>query len=305
MTPLASNNCFSPEVDEAYTFSSPLVALESTVLTHGLPVPHNREMALAMEAAVRQEGAVPATIAVLQGKVHVGLTPEEMDELLNARKVRKVSQRDFATVITAREYGGTTVAGTLFVAHEVGIRVFATGGIGGVHPGPGLDISSDLHALAHTPMIVVCAGAKAILDLPATLEVLETNAVPVIGYQTEEFPAFYSPDSGLPVSARLDSPEAVVQFALTHWDLGFNSAVLVTQPPPQDSALPSNTVRDFLSQAQREAREKGVHGQSLTPFLLRRLGELSGGATLKTNMALLLNNAHLAGRIALAWQEQD
>jgi len=255
MTITFPNIEFSPEVQQAITSGIPLVALESTVITHGLPYPKNLEMALSMEAAVRAEGACPATIAILAGTIHVGLNNIQMEKLVHEKNVRKISHRDFATAIVKKEFGGTTVAGTLFVANQVGIKVFATGGIGGVHPNSNFDISTDLSALSQTPVIVVCAGAKAILDLPATLEVLETKGVPVIGYQTDEFPAFYSSESGLPVSVRLDSPEEIVQFASTHWQLGFKSAVLVTLPPPVGSALSSYDLKAAIGQAQKDAIE--------------------------------------------------
>jgi pseudouridine-5'-phosphate glycosidase len=281
--------------------AAPMVALESTVITHGLPRPQNLQLARDMERTVRENGAMPATIAVLDGKIHIGLTEKELERLANEEHVRKISRRDFATAIVKEECGGTTVAGTMFAAHKAGIRVFATGGIGGVHEVETLDISTDLQALADTPMVVVCAGAKAILDLPATLEYLETMAVPVIGYGTDEFPAFYSRQSGLSVSARLDSPQEVVEFAKAHWALGMKSAVLVCQPLSSDEELRSEKVEAAIQQARSEAREKGIHGQSLTPFLLGRMADLTNGGSLKANLRLLLNNARLAAKIAVAF----
>ena len=288
----------SPAVASALLARIPVVALESTVITHGLPHPQNLQLARQMEEVIRENGATPATIAVLDGRIRVGLTDEELERLANAGSVRKISLRDFATAILKKECGGTTVAGTMFAAHQTGIRLFATGGIGGVHEIETLDISTDLQALANTPMVVVCAGAKAILDLPATLEYLETMAVPVIGYQTDEFPAFYSRHSGLPVSARLDSVEEVVVFARNHWDIGMKSALLVCQPLPVEDELPLQVVEGTIQQARNEAHEQGVHGQMLTPFLLSRMAELTGGASLKANLKLLINNARLAARIA-------
>jgi len=276
----------------------PFVALESTVITHGLPRPQNLQLARDIERTVRENGATPATIAILNGKVHVGLTDAELKRLANLDNVRKISRRDFATAIVKKECGGTTVAGTMFAAHQAGIKVFATGGIGGVHEVETLDISTDLQALSDTPMIVVCAGAKAILDLPATLEYLETMAVPVIGYGTDEFPAFYSRQSGLPVSVRLVSPREIVEFAKAHWEIGMNSAVLVCQPLSPEEELSREKVDSAIQQARNEAREQGIHGQPLTPFLLARMAELTGGASLKANLALLLNNARLAAQIA-------
>jgi len=284
--------------------SSPLLALESTVITHGLPRPQNLELARAMQRVVRENGATPATIAVLDGEIHIGLTEAELERLANLDNVRKISRRDFATAVVKKECGGTTVAGTLFAAHKAGIRVFATGGIGGVHDTESFDISADLQALADTPMIVVCAGAKAILDLPATLEYLETMGVPVIGYGTDEFPAFYSRHSGLPVSARLDSPQEVVEFAKTHWEIGMKSAVLVCQPLSVEEEIPQEKIDGAIRQARREAHEQDIHGQFLTPFLLARLSELTGGESLRANLALLLNNAKLGAKIACAIGEK-
>lgn len=279
----------------------PIVALESTVITHGLPRPQNLALARDMERVVREQGARPATIAILDGKIKVGLTEAELERLASEINPRKISRRDFATVITKQECGGTTVAGTMFAAHRAGIKVFATGGIGGVHEVESLDISTDLQALSDTPMIVVCAGAKAILDLPATLEVLETMGVPVIGYGTDEFPAFYSRQSGLPVSARLDSPGEVVSFAKAHWELGMKSAVLICQPLPLEEEIPQEKINPAILQARHEAKEQGISGQPLTPFLLSRLAELTDGMSLKANLALLLNNARLAAKIACAF----
>jgi len=289
---------YSSTITQALHSAFPIVALESTVITHGLPYPQNLQLARDMERIVRENGVTPATIALLDGKLRIGLTDAELDHLANAEHVRKISRRDFATAIVKKECGGTTVAGTMFAAHRVGIKVFATGGIGGIHEVETMDISTDLQALSDTPMIVVCAGAKAILDLPATLEYLETMAVPVIGYGTDEFPAFYSNHSGLPVSARLDSPEEIVAFSKVHWELGMKSSVLVCQPLSIKEELPRQMVDGAIQQARREAREQGIRGQLLTPFLLTRIAELTGHASLKANLALLLNNARLAAQIA-------
>jgi len=291
---------YSPEISDVSDRHQPRMAFESVVITHGLPRPENLEVARDMERAAHRYDVIPHTIAVLDGEIHVGLTGEELERLANDTNVRKISRRDFAAAILKKETGGTTVAGTMFIAHQAGIQVFATGGIGGVHEAGTLDISTDMQALADTPMIVVCAGAKAILDLPATLEYLETMGVPVIGYRTEEFPAFYSRRSGLNVSFRLDSPEEVVEFARIHWDTGMKTAVLVCQPLSMEDELPREQVEPAIEQVRREAREQRVHGQRLTPFLLDRLGDLTGGATLQANLALLLNNAHLGAQIAVA-----
>ncbi|HEX2696153.1 MAG TPA: pseudouridine-5'-phosphate glycosidase, partial [Anaerolineales bacterium] len=278
--------------------NAPIVALESTVITHGLPHPQNIQLARDMEAAVRSEGATPATIAVLDGKIRVGLSDEELARLAEIGSPLKVSHRDFATAIVKKSAGGTTVAGTMLAAHQAGIRVFATGGIGGVHKENPFDVSTDLRALAETPMIVVCAGAKAILDLPATLEYLETVGVPVVGYQTDEFPAFYSRESGLNVSVRLDTPQEIAEFANVHWSLGLQSAVLVTNPVPAAEAIPRSQMEPAIAQASKEAQNQNIHGQALTPFLLNRIKELTDGKSLRTNLALLLNNARLAAQIS-------
>jgi pseudouridine-5'-phosphate glycosidase len=285
--------------------SLPVVALESTVITHGLPRPQNLEIAREMESVVRENGALPATIGVLDGIIRVGLTSTELERLANEKNVRKISRRDFSAAILRKENGGTTVAGTMFAAEQAGIKVFATGGIGGVHEVETLDISTDLHALADTAMIVVCAGAKAILNLPATLEYLETIAVPVIGFGTDEFPAFYSTQSGLPVSVRLDSVQEVVAFAKTHRELGMKSAILVCQPLSLEESLSREIMDPAIEQARLEAHRAGIHGQPLTPFLLTRMAELTGGKSLKANLALLLNNAKLAAQIAVSYKSME
>ncbi len=281
------------------------MALESTVLTHGMPYPNNLTLVEDMEDELRLKGVIPATVALLDGEVWVGLTPAQVLGLLRpGRPLRKVSLRDFGAAIADNASGGTTVAGTMFAAHQVGIRVFATGGIGGVHHSTtkrrkaSFDISADLPALASIPMIVVCAGAKAILDLPATLEYLETWGVPVVGYQTDDFPAFYSISSGMKASIRADTPQQVVDIARAHWAVGLKSAVLVTVPPPVDVALPIETVNEAVRQALRESRVRRIRGQNLTPFLLERVRRLTRGESLQTNLGLLLNNAKVAAQIA-------
>jgi pseudouridine-5'-phosphate glycosidase len=295
---LPSSFIVSHEISRALNLSLPVVALESTVVTHGLPRPQNLSLAHDMELTVREEGAVPATIGVLHGNIRIGMNEADLDELANNPNPRKVSQRDFATAIVKAENGGTTVAGTMYAAHQAGISVFATGGIGGVHKESSFDISNDLQALASIPMIVVCAGAKAILDLPATLEYLETMAVPVVGYQTDAFPAFYSRDSGLKVSVNLGTPDEIVKFAKAHWDLGMRSAVLVAQPVPAGDEIPRPKMDYYILQASQEAIKKDKRGQELTPFLLQRISELTDGRSLRSNLALLLNNARLAAQIA-------
>jgi pseudouridine-5'-phosphate glycosidase len=289
----------SREISRALNLSLPIVALESTVITHGLPSPQNLSLAHDMEKTVRAEGATPATIGVLRGKVRVGMSELELEELSKERDLLKISQRDFATAVAQGKSGGTTVAGTMYAAQAAGIKVFATGGIGGVHKEARFDVSTDLQALARIPMIVVCAGAKAILDLPATLEYLETMGVPVVGYQTNDFPAFYSRESGLKTSVKVGTPEEVVKLAHAHWDImGMKSAILVTQPLPKGDAIPKDDVDEWIEQASAEAIEKEKRGQELTPFLLQRISELSGGRSLHANLSLLLNNARLAAEIS-------
>jgi pseudouridine-5'-phosphate glycosidase len=289
---------FSEQVLRARQHGLPLVALESTVITHGLPRPENLVLARDMESAVSAQGATPATIAILDDKIHVGLTDAELERLAAAEDVLKISLRDFATALVKHKLGGTTVAGTMFAAHQAGIRIFATGGIGGVHRESRLDISTDLKALAEIPMIVVCAGAKSILDLPSTLEYLETVGVPVVGYGTDTFPEFFSPPGKLSVSLRLDSPAEIVSFAEKHWALGMKSAVLVCQPVPADVALSAEEANPAEEQASLEAQQNGIGGQKLTPFLLQRVKELTNGKSMQANLALLKNNAVLAGKIA-------
>lgn len=290
----------STEISRALQNNIPLVALESTVITHGLPFPQNLQLARDMETAIRREGVTPATIALLDGKIRIGLSDEELARLAQTLSPLKVSLRDFATAILKKASGGTTVAGTMFAANNAGIRVFATGGIGGVHKESPFDISTDLRALAEIPTLVVCAGAKAILDLPATLEYLETVGVPVVGYQTDTFPEFYSRDGSLNVSARLDNPREVVDFARAHWSLGIRSAVLVANPVPETEAIPKSELEPMIAKASKEAQSQKIHGQKLTPFLLNRISELTNGKSMQANLALLLNNAQLAAQIAKA-----
>ncbi len=297
---LPSYFSLSPEVARAQSSQAPIVALETTVVTHGLPHPTNLQLAQDMEATVRSEGAVPATIGLLSGRVQVGMDGPLLDELIAAKDLRKISRRDFGPAIAQSASGGTTVAGTLIAAAAADIKIFATGGIGGVHRDVAYDISADLPELARSPVIVVCAGAKAILDLPATLEYLETVGVPVIGYRTDHFPAFYSRSSGLPVSARADTAAEIADIASTHWQLGLSSALLVVVPPPAEVALPSEAVIDVIDQALAEAHQQKIRGQAVTPFLLSRVSELTGKASLSANLGLLLNNARVAAQIAVA-----
>ncbi len=294
----------SSEIARARTMNQPIVALESTVVTHGLPYPENIRLAQDMEAQVRGLGAIPATIAVIDGRVCVGLNKNDLERLGQGSKMLKISARDIAPAVASGASGGTTVAATMAIAHTVGIQVFATGGIGGVHRkppgwnGPAEDVSADLDQLAKVPIVVVCAGAKAILDLPATLEMLETLSVPVIGYETKDFPAFYSRSSGYPTSACANRPEEVAKIVQTHWSLGMRSAVLVAVPPPEETALSHEEVDGAIERALQEAFDRRIRGQEVTPFLLRRVSELTGGDSLRANLGLLLNNARVASMIA-------
>ncbi len=290
---------FSKEVERALKDNKPVVALESTVITHGLPRPENLETARAMEKAVRDESAIPATICFLDGEIHAGLNNDELVKLSNSENAIKVSRRDIAGAILKRLDGGTTVSGTMTIADIAGIRVFATGGIGGVHRGNHMDISADLPTLSKIPVIVVCSGAKSILDLPGTREYLETEGVPVIGYQTDELPAFYSQTSGLKVDFRFDKPKEIAEFAKIHWEMGISSAILVTVPPPAESSLPAAYMEEMINLAISEARNRQITGAATTPFLLDRISKLTGQRSLKSNMDLLVNNAHIAGQIAV------
>lgn len=289
-----------PGVRAALEAGRPVVALESSVISHGLPWPENLELARGMEATVRAGGAEPATIALLGGRVHVGLAEGDLEHLARASGVWKVSRRDLPVAIAQRRDGATTVAATMIAAHWAGIRVMATGGIGGVHRGGGADVSADLPELARTPVLVVCAGAKAILDLPATLEWLETWGVPVVGYGTSEFPAFYSRESGHPLDARADSPEEAAALAREVWGRGFPSGLLLCVPCPEEAALPAAEVEGAVAQAVREAELRGLRGKALTPYLLARVAELTAGRSKAANLALLRNNARVAAAVALS-----
>jgi pseudouridine-5'-phosphate glycosidase len=277
------------------------VALESTVITHGLPEPVNLELARRLEAEVRGAGAVPATVAVIDGRICLGVTTDELERLALSRSLMKISRRDLGTAVAQRGTGGTTVAATMIAAHAGGVQVFATGGIGGVHRGPSGDISADLPELARTPVVVVCSGAKAILDLPRTLEWLDTAGVPVLGWGTDEFPAFFTRSSGLPVSARVKNAAETAALVRTQWGMGLRSGVLVCVPCPEEVAVPAEKVELVLRTALQQAESEGVRGKQVTPYLLSRLAELSGGKTLRANLALLRNNARVAAEIARAF----
>ena len=281
----------------------PIVALESTVIAHGLPFPHNVETALSLEEIVRQAGAVPATIGVIGGVLRVGLSPEEIKRLATSRNVRKVSRRDLPLVVARQEDGATTVAATMWIAHQAGIRVFATGGIGGVHRGHSFDVSADMPELAQTPVAVVCSGAKAILDLALTLEWLETHGVPVLGYGTDEFPAFYSRSSGLPVDGRVDTPQEAAAVFRAQRALGLPAGLLITVPVPAEAELPAEVMEAAIAGALAAAEARGLRGKALTPFLLAEVSQRTGGASLRANLALLENNARVAAQIAVALAE--
>ena len=289
-----------PEVLDALKTNQPVVALESTLITHGLPFPINLEVASGMEQAIRDVGAIPATIAVLKGRITVGLTQDELAYLAEARNVRKCSRRDFPIILARQGDGATTVAGTMIVAQMAGIQVFATGGIGSVHRGHPFDVSADLMELSQTPVAVVCAGAKAILDLPLTLEVLETHGVPVIGYHCSEFPAFYTRSSGLPLDIRCDTPEEVAAIIQARQMLGFQTGTLVATPIPEQDELPAPVAEEAIALALKEAAEQGIRGKEVTPFLLARVSELTHNESRTANVALLQNNARVAAHIAQA-----
>jgi pseudouridine-5'-phosphate glycosidase len=292
----------APHVAHALTEGSAVIALESTVIAHGLPYPHNVETALAMEAAIRDAGAVPATIAVLQGRITVGLTADQIAWLGQqpSERIRKCSRRDLPIVVGLREDGATTVAGTMIAAHQAGIRLFATGGIGGVHRGAPMDISADLIELGRTPVAVICSGAKSILDLPLTLEVLETQGVPVIGCGTETLPAFYSRSSGLPVDARVDTPEQAARIVHALHDLEARHGLLFCVPVPEADALDTGVAERVIEEAIHAAEAHGIKGKAITPFILSRVAELTGQESRRANIALLINNARMAAQIGVA-----
>lgn len=291
------------DVADALRKGEPVVALESTIISHGMPHPTNLEVAQRVEEIIREAGAVPATMGILDGRIKVGLNAEELRIFAEADDVAKVSTRDLGMVLASGGKGATTVATTMIAAALAGIRVFVTGGLGGVHRGAeqSFDVSADLTELGRQKVAVVCAGAKAILDLPKTLEVLETGGVPVVGYGTDDFPAFYSRTSGLALSARADSAEAAARIVKSHWDLGLESGLVLANPLPVAAALDQDQVEAYIGQALAEADAQKVRGKDVTPFLLKRLGELSNGRTLQANIALVENNARLGGALAVAY----
>jgi pseudouridine-5'-phosphate glycosidase len=296
-----------PEVAAALDAGRAEEALETNVISHGLPYPHNLEIAQRLEAIIREGGAVPATVAILSGQIRVGLDEAEIEYLATASGIAKVSRRDLGAVVAGGGDGATTVAATMIAAALAGIRVFATGGIGGVHRGGevSLDVSADLAELGQSPVAVVASGAKAILDLPRTLEVLETHGVPVIGYGTDRFPAFFSRSSGLTLDARAETPEAAAAIMAAHWDLGLAGGLLVCNPVPEAAALAPEEVAAWVEVALGEAEAAAIAGAEVTPFLLSRLNDLSAGRTLAANIALLKHNAAVAAEIALAFADQS
>ena len=294
----------NPEVAAAIAEGKPVVALESTIISHGMPYPQNVETALNVERIIRENGAVPATIAIIGGRLKAGLTAEEIEYFgKKGQAIAKASRRDIAVLCARGEDGATTVTTTMMIAHMAGIKVFATGGIGGVHRGAEttMDISADLEELAQTPVMVVCAGAKSILDLGLTLEYLETKGVPVIGYGTSELPAFYTRQSGFGVDYRMDSPEELAAAFKASHDMNLKGGMLVTNPIPEEYAMPLDAINAAIDQAIAECEAQGIHGKATTPFLLARVAELTGGDSLASNIRLVYNNAKLAAQTAAAY----
>lgn len=306
MNPLAYLD-IHPEVAAALAANQPVVALESTIISHGMPYPQNVDTALRVEAEVRAHGAIPATIAIIEGRLKAGLTREDIEHLgKSGRSVAKVSRRDLPFIVAQGHTGATTVASTMMIAAMAGIRVFATGGIGGVHRGAetSFDVSADLQELARTQVAVVCAGAKSILDLGLTLEYLETHGVPVVGYQTDTLPAFFTRDSDFGVDYRLDSAEQIAAVLHAKWGMQLAGGMVVANPIPHEFAMPKASIDHAIEQALREAGEQGISGKASTPFLLARVCELTGGDSLASNIQLVLNNARLASAIAAAYCRQ-
>lgn len=297
----------SPEVRAALDEGRPVVALESTIIAHGMPYPKNMETALRVEQTIRSAGAVPATCAILDGRLRAGLAPDEIERIARAgAAIPKTSRRDIPYLLSQGLSGATTVASTMIVAHLAGLRLFATGGIGGVHRGAAasMDISADLQELAGTPVAVVCAGAKSILDLGLTLEYLETFGVPVLGYQTDELPAFYTPKSGFKVDYRMETPDAIARLLHVKWGLGMQGGVVIANPVPAEYALDAAVMEKVIADALADAEKLQVKGKAITPFLLARIEQLTGGESLEANIELVCNNARLAAEIARAYSER-
>jgi pseudouridine-5'-phosphate glycosidase len=301
-----NNIDISTEVQQALKTRLPVVALESTIISHGMPYPQNLETAHAVENIICEEGAVPATIAIMNGRIKIGLSQQELEEFAKHPTQLKVSRRDLPLVLSQKQSGGTTVAATMICAKLAGISVFVTGGIGGVHREneKTMDISADLMELAQTNVAVVCAGIKSILDIPRTLEYLETQGVPVIGYKTDEFPAFYTPASGSMVQSRLDTPEEIARCMKIKWGLGLDGGIVIGNPVQQEDAMDEVVIQQAISAALTDAAEKKIEGKDVTPFLLERINQLTEGQSLKSNIALVCNNARLGAKIAVAYQAQ-
>ncbi len=293
---------FTDEVREALDSGKPIVALETTIISHGMPYPQNIEMARTVERIIREQGAVPATIGIMDGRVKIGLNEQELEAFATSNPVEKVSRRDFAYLLSSGKIGATTVAATMIGAALAGIEVFATGGIGGVHREgeTTMDVSADLTELAQTNVAVVCAGAKSILDIGRTLEYLETHGVPVIGYKTDEFPSFYARESGYGVDFRLDEPAQVADVLNKKWQLGLQGGAIIANPVPAESALQHAEIEGVIQQALNDAKEQNITGKKVTPFLLARIKELTAGRSLETNIALVYHNAKVAAQIAVA-----
>ena len=288
------------EVTEALSSKRPVVALESTIIAHGMPYPQNVETALQVEKVIRENGAIPATIACINGKIQVGLSSSQLEELATSKNVLKLSRRDLPIAISQKRIGATTVAATMIGAEMAGIKIFATGGIGGVHRGVELtgDVSADLQELGMTSVAVVSAGAKAILDIPRTLEYLETMGVPVLGFQSDFFGAFYSRSSGIPVEMRMDTPQEIADFLNAKWNLGLKGGVLISNPIPEEYEIPSSELEPVILEAVAEANALDINGKRLTPFLLGKIKDVTAGRSLETNIQLVLNNARVAAQIA-------
>lgn len=294
---------YSDEVKRAKAEGRPIVSLESTIISHGMPYPKNKETALALEAIIREEGAVPATIGIIDGEIVIGMNEEEIEAFSTRKGIRKVSKRDLPIVMARKEWGATTVSATILCSAMAGIDIFATGGIGGVHRGAEKtwDVSRDLYELGSEPTMVICSGAKAILDLPKTIEVLETQGVSVLSYESETFASFYSRSSGLPVDAVFRDPAEAAAILKARRDLGLTGGVLVSNPCPEEMALPNEYIEKAIEEAVKEAEEQKITGKAVTPFLLSRIATITGGESLETNMALVKNNARLAAKIALSY----
>lgn len=293
----------SEEIQNSIKGNGPVVALESTIISHGMPFPQNLETALEVERIIRKEGAIPATIAVVEGRIKIGLSNLELEQFAQGTKTVKVSSRDLPLAISQKQDGGTTVAATMICARMAGISIFVTGGIGGVHRGSEktMDISGDLMELAHTNVVVVCAGIKSILDIPRTLEYLETQGVPVIGYRTDEFPAFYTTTSGYSVQSRINTAEEIARCMKVKWELGLEGGMVIANPVLREDAMDEEVIEEAITKSLKEASEKGIDGKAVTPFLLERISQLTDGESLKTNIALVCNNALVGAKIASAY----